>query len=240
MLQLPSSDEVLAAKSDASSRFGSAEVLMVRMKAPIDFVILVAPLDLAGYCRMADEQVADLSTGNRNVVWRQRVWPSAEAVTALLDKRPGAADVITGKLLERAGKLPADSAVEPLLDVIARAVEAAEVIPGLTAAKAHELLEANAGDELWAVAGPGPLSLVMRTPSSETWLASQSAHRRAALETGKGVVRADLDFALEAVLWSRQPLEDVLLADKPALSTDVRRAYKTIGGEGADATVKSL
>ncbi len=230
-LQLPSAEEVAAAKQEALARFGRAEVLLVRMKSPINFVILVAPLDLAGYCKMADEQVNDLATGNRNLVNRQRLWPAAELVIALLDKRPGAADVVTGKVLERAGKLAADSAVEPLLDALARAESDAEVIPGLSAAKARELLDADAGDELWAVSGPGPLSLVMRTPSGEAWLAAQGAHRKAALETGKGVVRSDLDFALEAVVWTRQPLEDVLLADKPALSHDFRRAAFTRAAE---------
>jgi hypothetical protein len=240
---LPTPEEVIAAKTAASTRFGRGEALLVPMHPPIDFAVLVAPLDLDAYCAMADDQANDLDTGNRNAVHRQLLWPAPDVFSKRLDRRPAMAAIVVGKLLDRAGRLPAISLVELLPDVLAHAPDGvASGVPGLDRAAAEKLIAAEPDRELWAVIGPGPLSLVMATPEGDVWLAAESAFRGKVTGNGaaKRVVRSHLDFALQAVVWSSEPLEAKLLADKPALALDIRTAYQTIGGSGADATSKSL
>ncbi len=237
---LPTAEEVLAAKADAAARFGRPDALMVRMSAPIDFCVLVAPLDLDGYCALTDEQGADLATGSRNAVHRQRLWPSIEIVTEKLSKKPAAAQEVIRKLNVRAGYRPGNPSVELLADRIAKAAAGADVIPGLTREMADKLVAAHLTDELWAVEGPGPLSCVMATPEGDVWLAAQTAKHKALLETSKRIVRSQLDFALQAVIWSARPLETDLFQDQPALSRDLHAAYDILGGEGADTTSRSF
>jgi len=237
---LPTPEQVLAAKADAAKRFGRDEVLLIRCPAPIDFCGLFAPLDLDTYCTLADEQAADVDTGNRNAVYRQRVWPSQDAVAEKLKRRPAFAEQVVRELRKRAGYMPGNSAVELLPDMLTRAAADAEVIPGLSRAAAEKLIKDGADDELWAIVGPGPLSCVMATPDGDVWLAAKTKSTEAAVRTNKRVVRSGLDFVLQAIRWSSEPLEESLLADKPALSYDLQRAYETIGGSGADATSKSL
>lgn len=237
---LPTPEQILAAKADAEKRFGRDEALLVRCPAPIDFCGLFAPLDLDTYCTLADEQAADTDTGNRNAVYRQRLWPAQDVIAEKLRRRPAYAEQVVRELRKRAGYMPGTSAVELLPDVLARAAEDAPVIPGLSRAAAEKLIKDAPEDELWTVVGPGPLSCVMATPDGDVWLAAKTKSTEAALRTNKRVVRSGLDFVLQAVRWSAQPLEESLLADKPAFSYDLQRAYEMIGGSGADATSKSL
>jgi hypothetical protein len=237
---LPTADEVLAAKADAAARFGRPEALLVRMSAPIDFAILVAPLNLDAYCQLTDEQGADLATGSLNAVHRQRLWPSIEIVTEKLARKPAAAQEIVRKLNVRAGYRPGNPSVELLADRMVRAAVDADIIPGLARAVADKIVAATPGAELWAIEGPGPLSCVMQTPEGDVWLAAQTAKHKALLETNKRIVRAQLDFALQAVVWSARVLDADLFQDQPALSRDLHAAYDILGGEGADTTSRSF
>ncbi len=236
---LPTPEEVLAAKTDAAARFGRDEVLLTRMAAPIDLCMLSAPLNLDAYCALADEQGHDLQTANRNVVLRRRLWPSAAIVTERLGRRPAMADKIVRALFKRAGTSVEQPVVELLADMIAKTAADADVIPGLSLTASRALLAGDEGAEMWGVTGPGGLSLVMATPDGDVWLAAQAAKQKAS-ESNARIVMSALDFALQSVKWTARPLLGDLLDDMPALCVDVRRAYDIIGGEGADATSKSL
>lgn len=239
-MQLPTPEEVLAAKGEAVKKFGKDEALLVRCPAPIDFCVLVAPLNLASYCALSDDQHADVGTGQRNALYRQLLWPARNLVEAKLGRRPAFAEEVTRALNKRAGYAAGNSEVETLEDVIKRTAKDSEVIPGLSLVAAQKLIAELEGEELWAVVGPGPLSCVMATPPGDVWLAARTKNTDTMLRTAKRVVQTSLEFVLQAVKWSREPLEDSLLNDKPALSVDLQRAYDTIGGSGAEATTKSL
>ena len=238
-MKRPTPEEIAAAKADAQARFGRSEVLEVVLSAPIDFYILVAPHDLASYEAQGEQQRQDLESSFRNAVHARRCWPDAATVTELLDRRPAAARKICERLQRRAGKLPGDVAVELLADVIARTSADGEAIPGLPRAKAVEMLEAHRDQELFTAVGPSSaLSLVMVRPEGDVFLAARTA-RTKALTTGKRTISTALDFAKQAILWSAHPI-DALLDNLPALSADITDAYEELGGEGAEATSKSL
>lgn len=241
---LPTDLEIKTAKADALARFGRDEVLLVQMGAPIDFAVLVAPLDLAGYCAFADQQIEDLDTAQRNLLHARLVWPfnvgpegdrRTDAVSDRLSKRPAMAARVAGRLVKRAGRREGEPNVEPLDDVLARG--AAEVIPGLSADACRKLLADNASRELWAVTSPG-LSLVMSTPEGDVWSLARTREVDA-LKSKKGIVQSTLDIAKQAIVWSQVNV-DMLLDNLPALSADISSAYKTMGGDAAEVTSKSL
>lgn len=237
-MKRPTQEEIAAAKVDALARFGRDELLYVELPAPIGAVVLVAPFDRESYGEHSDDQRRDLQTSYRNAVHARRAWPSAAEVADLLDRRPAAASKICGKLQARAGNVPGEPRVEVLDDVIARTAPGAQVLPGLTLDAARKLLADHDGQELFAVLGPGSLSLVMVRPEGDVWLAARAARARAAA-TSKRVYETGLDSALQAVTWSATPIE-ALLDDKPAAGPDIVAAFDAMGGDAAEATSKSV
>ncbi len=244
-MKMPTPEEIAAAKADAAARFGRDAVLLVALTGTIDACLLVAPLDLKAWSKHVDAQVRDLVTSHQSLALSQRVWPSVEATLDILKRRPAAAKKISLQLYKRAGQAPGDPRVELLSDLVASASGNGEVIPGLSLAKALRLLEEAAkvdeGEEpreLWAAWGPGPLSVVLTTPDPDVWLAASTADARARAK-GERIAEATLDFAKQEVVWSQRPLDE-LFDDVPAITTDLKEAYRLIGGEGAEATSKSL
>jgi hypothetical protein len=235
-MRLPTPAEISTAKADALRRFGRDELLLVELGAPIDAAVLVAPLDLPAYSRHVDEQQRDIGAAAQALVVGQRAWPAHEDLLALFARRPSAAGKIVAKLHDRAGKNCPDPDVEPLADLVARAGDG-DVLPGLSSAAAQALLDADEARELWGVSSP-LLSLVMASPSAELFLAAQSAEV-GAIKSGKGSVGALLDFARQAIVWSRRPVEE-LLRDRPAVSADIKTAFRAMGGESAGSSSKSV
>lgn len=242
LISTPTPDEIATAKAEALARFGSANLELVELTHPIGFAGLFAPFGFQAWCAHVDEQARDLVTSHQRAVIRQRVWPAAGDLTVMLGRWPAAAKKIADRLYLRAGRLPGEPRVELLRDVLAAAPKEEDaILPGLSRAKAAELLRPAEGEppaELWAVVGPGPLSLVLAAPDADVYHAAQTAHRRAT-EKGERLVEAKLDFVRQAVRWTAQPL-DALLEDQPALSTDLKSAFDIMGGEGAEASSKSL
>lgn len=242
--------DLAAAKADALARFGRDELLEVTLVAPIDFAVYLAPFDFRSWCALIDAQAREPEVVKRATVMARRVWPSAEACTERFDRRPAAPGKAFALLLKRAGQIPGAPVVELMADVLARAPgdvaptpenpspRPVEVIPGLSRAKAAELLAADPEAELWSVVGPGPLSCVMATPDADVYLAAKTADQRARAK-GERIVETKLDFVRNAVQWSSRNLDE-LLGDLPAITADLRAAWDTIGGEGAEASSKSL
>ena len=235
-------EQIAAAKAEAAARFGRDAVEEVTVRAPVNFEGLFAPLNFRAWCGHIDEQARDIVTSWPMIALRQRIVPGAGDFSAVLSRWPAAAKKIADLLYKRAGRLPDKPRTTPLAELVAEtATDAPEVIPGLTRVKALELLQPVDGElpaELWAVVGPGSLSLVLASPDADVYHAAQAADRRAK-EKGERIVEAKLDFVRQAIRWSRQPI-DALLDDLPALSTDLKTAYDAIGGDGAEATSKSL
>lgn len=253
---LPTPEEITAAKVEASKLHGRDEVLLVQLSAPIDAALLFAPLGRAGWASYVDEQLRDAATSHKNLVLTQRLWPSPDEALEVLRHRPAAAKKIAGRLHQRAGQVHGEPSVELLSVAVDRAaagnVQAkaderiVDVVRGLTLARARDLLSKAAevpdggeARELWLVTGPSSrLAVVMATPDADQFLAASAANLRA-IEKRERVVETRLDFAVPSVVWSREPI-DALLEDQPAISSDLWAAYMQTGGEGAEASCKSL
>ncbi len=79
---------------------------------------------------------------------------------------------------------------------------------------------------------------IMRAPQPDVWVAAVTRDRAARL-AAKGIVDATAQLVLESVVWSARPIEADL--DRyPAAIGDLRRAYLTMGGEGAAVSSKRL
>jgi hypothetical protein len=245
---LPTPEEIATAKVEAAKKTGRDEVLLVQLTAPVDAAFLVAPLTRRSWADIVDEQNRDFVTSHKSAVLSHLVWPAAATALDIFRRRAVAPRKIAEHLQRRAGKLPGDPVVKLLAEVVETAPVGApgsyEVAPGLSLDKARALLSEAPSDggeprELWAAWGPHPrLSLVMATPDPDQYLAAEAANLRA-VERRERIYEARLDFALPAIVWSREPVE-ALLEDLPALGADIKTAYITIGGEGAEASSKSL
>lgn len=242
-MMLPKPEEVAVAKALAARVHRRDEALQVELRAPIDFCVLVAPLGFRAYCDHVDQQAKDMMTSHAGAVVGQLLWPSLDAYQARAAKRASMAAKIMRQLYTRAGKDAPDPTVELLADVVARlpadAPPTFDVQPGLSLQLARELLAPVDGEprELWSVVSP-LLSLVMTTPVADIFLAAQTAKARATIKQER-IVESMFDFAREAVVWSAKPI-DALVEDRPALATDINTAYQLMGGEGADASSKSV
>lgn len=247
-MTVPTSKEIAEAKADAKKRFGRDELLEVLLPAPISACILVAPLDLDAYGRHVDAQTRDKGTSYSTVVLERRCWPDVEPTLGLLARWPAAAKKIAQRLYVRAGQVNGSPQTEPLADLVARLPTASagadlvEVIPGLTLAKARALLEAEAATEepceLWGAWGPGALSCILAMPDADVWLASTAAND-AARAKAERIIGSSLDFTRQAWRWGSSPIE-ALLDDKPSVASDLRLAYLAMGGDGVEASSKSL
>ena len=251
-MKLPTQEEIALAKSEALVRFGRDEVLLVQLAKPVDFAMLVAPLNLERHCALVDAQAHDLTTSYGPVALDALVWPSREEWLAVAKKRAAAPRKVAQQLLRRAGREDAAASVKPLAELVGAlpppAVDESGkpkgvqlVAPGLSATKARELLDAEEKleepRELWAVFGPG-VSVVMAAPEPDVYLASSVAHDRAR-EAKSGITMARLGFTKDAIVWSSTPI-DSALDDKPAITGDLAAAWLTMGGEVAEATSKSF
>jgi hypothetical protein len=244
-MKLPTSDEIAKAKADALVRFGRAEVLLVQLPKPINFALLVAPMNLERHNKLVDAQAHDVTTSHGPVVLDALLWPAAEEWLAVAKVRPAAPKKVVHQILKRAGREDDAAKVELLAELVAALPPPAHaeqvVIPELTAAMARKLLEAEDAKEepreLWAVFGPG-LSCVMAAPEPDVYLASQVALQNAQ-EKKEGITEARLGFTRDAIVWTSRPI-DVVLDDKPAIHSDLTHAWLTMGGEVADATSRSF
>lgn len=248
-MKLPTSEEIGLAKSEALTRFGRDEVLLVKLEKPVDFACLVAPMNLARFSALIDAQERDMQTSYMPAVLDALLWPSREEWLDVAKRRAAAPRKVCHEILKRGGREDDAAKVEPLADMVAGLPPPAKgqpageqlVIPGLTADKARELLDAEEGSEehreLWAVHGPG-LSCVMASPDPDVYLASQVARDRAR-EKKEGITEARLGFTRDAIVWSSSPIEKAL-DDKPAITGDLSAAWLTMGGEVAEATSRSF
>jgi len=235
---LPTPEQIAEAKAAATERFGRDAAMLVKLTAPVDLAVILAPLGFRAWCQMVDEQVRDVETPKRGIVLRQLLWPAAAAVIEALDRWPAATGKLLAELIKRAGQVAGDPRVTPLSELAAKAMAGGEVIPGLSVEKAKELIASSPEAELWGVVGPGALSVVMTAPDADVFLAARAAERRALVKQDR-IDETRLDFIRPLVTWSAQPL-DVMLEDKPAVVRDLKSALDDIGGEGAEATSKSL
>jgi hypothetical protein len=254
-MKLPTPEEIAKAKADAFARFGRDEALLVSLSAPIDFALFVAPLNLKRYCALVDAQSRDMSTSFGAAALDALLWPDQDAWLEVAKLRPAAPRKVVVRMLARAGKDDASATVKQLADLVAAFVPGKDdaalavlapnkvrgIIPGLSADKARELLAAEAARaeprELWAIDGPG-LSCVMAAPDADVFLASNVAIERANMKD-EGITEARLGFTRDAIIWSERPL-DVVLDDKPAITSDLTKAWLTMGGEVAEATSRSF
>ena len=248
-MKLPTPEEIATAKAEALARFGRDEVLLVQIPKPVDFALLVAPLNLARHCALVDAQAHDLTTSHGPVVLDAILWPTSAEWLGVAKRRPAAPKKVVQQMLRRAGREDDAAAVKPLAELVEALPSPAEGRPlgkqmvtrGLSAEKARALLDAEEKQEepreLWSVFGPG-LDVVMAAPEPDVYLASAVALDRAR-EEKSGITQARLGFTKDAIVWSATPI-DVALDDKPAISGDLGAAWLTMGGEVAEATSKSF
>jgi hypothetical protein len=250
----PTPEEIAQAKADALKRFGRDELLGVELGAPIDFFVFLAPLNLARFSAIVDAQAEDMITSYGPAVLDALVWPAPIDWLEVARRRPAAARKACLELLKRAGREDEGAKVKQLAELVAgmlpppmvapgSAYPEGErlVAPGLTEAKARALLRAEdereEPRELWAVWAPG-LSCVMIAPGADVYLASQAAVERAKAKRS-GITEARISFAKESIVWSDRAI-DVVLDDRPSISSDLWTAWSTMGGEVADATSRSF
>lgn len=231
-MKTPTPEQVLTIKADAAKRFGSDRALLVELDAPIDAAVVVAPFNLVTWNDYVDAQARDIDTSHVGAIVDRLLWPSLDVFTALREAWPAAPRIIAQKMHVAAGETLVKAVVTRLLSTSTPPL-------GLTAEKAAALI-ANAGTAaLWAVQLPGVASsCVMQTPLADVYLAAKAADR-AAKDRGIGRITAMLAYVLETVVWSSEPIDQVLNR-LPALSSDLRLAFGEMGGEGATTRSKSL
>lgn len=230
-MKTPSPEEVTAIKADVVKRFPGCVAKQITLEAPISAVVVMASFDLPSWDSYVDAQGRDLDTAHVSALVDRRLWPSLDEVTAMRERWPAAPRKVAAEIHKAAGEV-AGSAVSVAFSL--------EALPrGLTAEKGAALIEAAGGAALWTVQLPGvPNTLVMQTPLADVYLAAKAANATAN-ERNVGRISALLTYALEAVVWSSEPI-DQLLNRLPGLAADVRRAYLDMGGEGAATRSKSL
>jgi hypothetical protein len=227
----PSDKDIAEAKAAAMERFGSAALELVELGAPIDRSVLMAPFDRASWSRYIDALHRDIMTAHGQVFAERVVWPPLEAAMGLRDAWPALPSLVAQRLALAAGDVPELATVQRL---------SAEVRPkGLEAKDAVALLAGAGGAALWSVELPAvELSCVMRAPLPDTYLAAV-AEDREARSKGTGVIETMARYLLDAVVWSASPMPSAL-ERRPAILGDLRRAYLTMGGEGAAVRSKRL
>ena len=222
----PTAEQVAEARADAIKRFGSDAVLWVELDASIEQVVLVAPVDFAAYCSHVDDQVRDLDTSHLSLLIDRRLWPPLPELLELTSKFGAFAQKCCVPLYEEAGQIPAAAVTVPLTK--------ANTPSG---ANFDELVAAHPGGSLW-VTKFGARSFVLKAPLTDVYLAAKSA-RAAATADCKDVLRCLSTVVREAVVWSPEPLAE-LLERKPAVFGDLRDAFFATGGAGARVRTKRV
>jgi hypothetical protein len=227
----PTPEEIVAIKADVAKRFPGCLAQEVTLDAPINAVVIMARFDLPSWDSYVDAQGRDIDTAHVGALVDRRLWPSLDEVTALRERWPAVPRKVAVEMHKAAGEIVGTSvSVAFSLDALPR---------GLTAEKGAALIEAAEGAALWTVQLPGvPNTLIMQTPLADVYLAAKASNATAN-ERNVGRISAMLTYALEAVVWSSEPI-DQLLNRLPGLAADVRRAYLDMGGESAATRSKSL
>lgn len=228
-----STEEQAAIKSDAAARFGSADrYKIVDLEEPIDASVVVAPFDLKSWSAHVDACAHDLTTAHAQALASRLLWPSQAELLDLRADWPTVPKHVAIRLHELAGQIPG---VAPLC----RRLSASTRPLSLSVAAMEQLVAAHPGARLFAVeqAGNG-LSIVMKAPLPDTFLAAEAAEKDAHRE-GKGMVAAQLAWTKETIVWSSTPI-DAFLDQKPAIIGDIWAGYRLMGGEGTATRVRSF
>jgi hypothetical protein len=230
-IKVPTPVEVSAIKADCAKRFPGCLPELIELDAPINAAVVVARFDLPSWSEYVDAQGRDLDTSHIGALVDRRLWPTLDEVTQLREDWPAAPKLIAKKLHEAAG--------EQVGRVSITRFSPSMLPKGLTPEKAAALVAAAEGAALWTARLPGGQHvLIMQSPLADVYLAAKAADR-AAGDRNVGRISALLTYAVESVVLSAEPI-DQLLNRLPGLASDVRIAYLEMGGEGAATRSKSL
>jgi len=231
-MKLPTAEEIAAAKSAAIDKgFSSAAVQLVELVAPIDAAFLVAPFDRAGYAKYVDALHRDTLTAHGGVFASRMLWPVLSDAMKIRDAWPATPSEVVKELERAAGN------VNEVVSVARLDVKAPP--EWLDEKAAQALADAHRGGVLWTVElRSQELACIMRAPLPDTWLAAVAADNTARA-LGKGVAASMEGFILETVVAAPVKIE-AQLDRRPALFTDLRRAFLKMGGDGVQVRSKRL
>ena len=215
--------EIAAIKQRASADFQGA-ALAIPIGDPVHELVVVAPFDRKAYAEYDDAEEKDPQSAYSKALYDRLLFPDLATLASITTRWPATPEIVATEMRRDAGSFLAKFESDPL--------DMSKLPAGLTVDAAKALVIEAKGANLWRVGADG-FACVMRAPDPHTWIAARASYDDATRK-GKGRIDAVDPYVRAAVVWSAEPIAD-MLARKPAWFWPLWGGFKRIGGEGAQA-----